>query len=255
MSSLSLLPRVRLHRPGPDILTALSIFLLVVHLAVEMCGGVVTLEAGGFYQTAGLSRPGVLAGKGWQFLTYAFLHGSWTHFLLNVGLIYTIGGRVLNILGARAFLRIFCLGVLGGGILHVLLFPAYPLGGDTAPPHVPLVGASGGMMALLMAFVHLSPDSRMWPLMVSGRNLGRGLMLSTLALFLITPGLGIPGLHSSGEWLAANIMGAWWPALANCSRRASARTFLVVNPPSFSGCPTDLAVGLFRVAKHIANII
>ena len=107
MSSLSLLPRVRLHRPGPDILTALSIFLLVVHLAVEMCGGAVTLEAGGFYQTAGLSRPGVLAGKGWQFLTYAFLHGSWTHFLLNVGLIYTIGGRVLNILGARAFLRIF----------------------------------------------------------------------------------------------------------------------------------------------------
>ena len=62
-------------------------------------------------------------------------------------------------------------------------------------------------MALLMAFVHLVPDSRMWPLMVSGRNLGRGLMLSTLGLFLMTPGLRIPVLQSGGEWLATNVMG------------------------------------------------
>ena len=207
MSTLSLLPRINLHRPGPDVLTLLSLFLLAVHLVVQICGGVAVLEAGGFYQAVGLSRPGVLAGKGWQFLTYPFLHGSWAHLLLNGAVIYAIGGRVLHILGARAFVRIFCLGALGGGLLHVLLFPVYPLGGDATPPHVPLVGASGGMMALLMAFVHLVPDSRMWPLMVSGRNLGRGLMLSTLGLFLMTPGLRIPVLQSGGEWLATNVMG------------------------------------------------
>ena len=57
-------------------------------------------------------------------------------------------------------------------------------------------------MALLMALVSLSPDSRMWPLMVSGKNLGRGLMFSTLILFLLTPGLKIPILQAVGEWLA-----------------------------------------------------
>ena len=200
----SFLPRVSLHRPGSDVLTLLSLVLLVVHAVVEIRGGATALGAGGFYESVGLSRPGALAGKGWQFLTYLFFHGSWEHVLLNCMVIYLIGGRVLHILGARAFTRIFLGGALGGGLLHVLLFPSYPLGEGITPPHLPLVGASGGMMALLMALVSLSPDSRMWPLMVSGRNLGRGLMLSSLVLFLLTPGLKIPVLEAAGQWLARN---------------------------------------------------
>ena len=198
----SFLPRVSLHRPGSDVLTLLSLVLLVVHAVVVIRGGATALVAGGFYESVGLSRPGVLAGKGWQFLTYLFFHGSWPHVLLNCMVIYLIGGRVLHILGARAFTRIFFGGALGGGLLHVLLSPVYPLGEGVTPLHPPLVGASGGMMALLMALVSLSPDSRMWPLMVSGKNLGRGLMFATLILFLLTPGLKIPVLGAVGEWLA-----------------------------------------------------
>ena len=200
----SFLPRISLHRPGFDILTLLCLVLLAVHVAVVVGGGETALVAGGFYESVGLSRPGVLAGKGWQFLTYPFFHGNWPHLLLNWMVIYMIGGRVLHILGARAFTRIFFGGAVGGGLLHVLLFPSYPLGEAITPPHLPLVGASGGMMALLIVLVSLSPDSRMWPLMVSGRNLGRGLMFSTLILFLLTPGLKIPILKAAGEWLAGS---------------------------------------------------
>ena len=200
----SFLPRISLHRPGFDNLTLLCLVLLVVHVVVVMCGGVAALVAAGFYETVGLSRPGALAGKGWQFLTYPFFHGTWPHLLLNWMIIYMIGGRVVHILGARAFTKIFFGGAVGGGLLHVLLFPGYPLGEGATPPHWPLVGASGGMMALLIALVSLSPDSRMWPLMVSGRNLGRGLMFSTLVLFLLTPGLKIPVLAAAGHWLASN---------------------------------------------------
>ena len=191
-----------MHRPGPDALTLLALALLVVHVAVVMRGGVVFLGNGGLYESVGLSRPGVLAGKLWQFLTYLFFHGSWPHLLLNWLIIYLIGGRVLHMLGVKAFTTIFFGGAVGGGLLHVVLFPVYPLGEGVTPPHLPLVGASGGMMALLMAFVGLSPDSRMWPLMVSGRNLGRGLMMATLILFLLTPGMRIPGLKVVGEWMA-----------------------------------------------------
>ena len=200
----SFLPRISLHRPGFDVLTLLSLVLLVVHAVVEISGGKTALMAAGFYESVGLSRPGVLAGKGWQFLTYLFFHGSWEHVLLNCMVIYLIGGRVLHILGARAFTRIFFGGALGGGLLHIFLNPSYPLGEGVTPLHPPLVGASGGMMALLMALVSLSPDSRMWPLMVSGRNLGRGLMFATFILFLLTPGLKIPILKAVGEWLAGS---------------------------------------------------
>jgi hypothetical protein len=58
------------------------------------------------------------------------------------------------------------------------------------------------MMALLITLVSLSPDSRMWPLMISGKNLGRGIMLSALILFLFTPGLAFPGLSKVGSWVA-----------------------------------------------------
>lgn len=107
----------------------------------------------------------------------------------------------MHILGARAFAKIFFVGVLVGGMLHLLFYPRYPVGEDFSAAYIPLVGASGGLMALLMVITSLSPDSRMWPIMVSGRNLGRGLLLSTLILFLLTPGLKIPILSGMGKWL------------------------------------------------------
>ena len=46
--------------------------------------------------------------------------------------------------------------------------------------------------------------SRMWPIMVSGKNLGRGLMCSTVILYLFTPGLHLPGLSEAGMWLVVH---------------------------------------------------
>lgn len=195
------LSRLNLHRPGVDWLTALTGALLVAHGLAEVLGGPENIEETGFYGVFGLSRPGILAGKGWQLVTYSFLHGSWLHLILNGIFIYAIGGRVTRILGGRRSGAIYLGGVLGGGVLHVLLFPAQPLGTGMTPPYPPLVGSSGGMIGLLMAFVSLSPDSRMWPLMISGKNLGRGIMLSALLLFLLTPGVGVPILAAAGDWL------------------------------------------------------
>ena len=195
------LPGTSLHRPRLDVLTLLSLLLVAVHAVVAWQGGARVLVEKGFYDVVGLSKPGLLAGKVWHLLTYSLFHGYWMHLLLNLAVIYAVGGRVMRILGGRAFARIYLAGVLAGALLHVLLFPAYPLGEGHTPAQMPLVGASGGMMALLLALTSLSPDSRMWPLMVSGKNLGRGLMLSTLILFLLSPGLGIPVLGALGGLL------------------------------------------------------
>lgn len=203
MNRSSLLPRVSLHRPGLDAVTIVCVTLIAVQVVIEISGGVDLNIAGGLYEVFGLNRPGVLAGRVWQFATYPFLHGGWMHLLFNWLIIYLMGGRVSHILGGRAFAKIFFGGVIVGGLLHVVLQPKYPLGeGGPMIAYAPLVGASAGALALLLALTSLSPDSRMWPIMVSGKNLGRGLLVATLILFAFTPGLGIPILSDAGSWLA-----------------------------------------------------
>jgi membrane associated rhomboid family serine protease len=73
-----------------------------------------------------------------------------------------------------------------------------------------LVGLSGGCLALLLLAVTLSPQSRMFPLPVSGKSLGLGIMLAAFGLALIDPALGLPGAAAAGCWLTAHGMGAWF---------------------------------------------
>ena len=192
---------ISVHRPRADWLTALIVMLLIVHVAVEVMGGPERVEEMGLYDLFGLSRPALLTGNGWQLVTYSFLHGSWLHLIMNATVIYAIGGRVTTILGNYRSASIYAGGVVGGGLLHFVIFPADPLGVGMTPSYIPLVGASGGMMALLTAFGLMSPDSRMCPLMVSARNLGRGIMLGSLFLFLLTPGMDVPALGAVGTWV------------------------------------------------------
>lgn len=186
------------HRPRFDALTLVCLGLLLSHLVLSVLGGHAAHPA--LYQELGLSRPGLLAGKAWQMVTHAFLHGNWSHFAFNALMIYLLGGKVCHILGSRGFLKVFWAGVLLGALFHVALHPVKPLGVAGELPFAPLVGASGGAMALLLVLTGLSPESRMWPLPVSGKNLAWGVLLSSALLYLCTPGLGIPGLARVGQW-------------------------------------------------------
>lgn len=164
--------------------------LVLLWLPVAAAGG--PEQVPWWYHTFGLSRDGFLAGQAWQPLSYGFLHGSTVHLLLNAVVLVLIGGRVEHILGGGPALRIFLLGVLGGGGVHLLLVP----GGTDTPI---LVGASGGAMAWLLTLTTLSPESRMWPLPVSARNLGIGLLLASALLAAVNPALGVPGLAAVGR--------------------------------------------------------
>lgn len=204
MLPASLFPRLLIHRPAWDVVTLTCVAMVVVQGVLSGMGGFP--EALPVYGLFGLGREGMGDGQCWQLFTHALLHGSWTHLWMNVLVIYSIGGRVQHILGQRAFAQLFWGGTLVAALMHLLLHPALPMGvGELRD--APLVGASGGAMALLLALTSLSPSSRMWPVPVSGKNLGRGLLLGSAVLFLITPGLGIPGLSDVGDWLVAHRAG------------------------------------------------
>ena len=80
-----------------------------------------------------------------QLVTYAFLHGSVMHLLLNMYALWLFGSRLENLWGSRAFTVYYFVSVLGAGLVQLLVSA---LSGG----YYPTVGASGGVFGLLLAF-------------------------------------------------------------------------------------------------------
>ena len=86
-----------------------------------------------------------------QLLTYAFLHGSFMHILLNMYALWLFGSRMENTWGSRTFAVYYFFCVFGADLVQ--LFVATLSGG-----HYPTIGASGGVFGLLLAFGMTYPN-------------------------------------------------------------------------------------------------
>lgn len=170
--------------------------VIAIQLAVEISGG--TEACGLWFENFGLSREGFLSGKIWQLGSHGMLHGGWPHALLNVLMVLLAGSRIEHVAGRTAMMKCMVSGILAGGLFHLLLGAGL------------LVGLSGGCFALLLLLTTLSPQSRMFPLPLSGRNLGIGILLAALLLALINPDAGVPGFSQAGRVLSDHGMGSWF---------------------------------------------
>ncbi|MGD0917431.1 MAG: rhomboid family intramembrane serine protease [Thermodesulfobacteriota bacterium] len=85
----------------------------------------------------------------WQVLTYIFLHGGITHLLFNFLALWMFGGELESYWGSRKFLRYFFFCGIGAGICTVALSPYQS---------IPVIGASGSIYGLLLAFGWLFPN-------------------------------------------------------------------------------------------------
>ena len=157
-----------------DIRTArFSVVLAGVILAIE---AVLTVLGGSeaipeVYQALGLSRGGILKGWVWQIGSHALIHGVWWHALLNVLILISTGARVERISNWKTAARVFGIGAVAGGVAFIVMpLPA---------PDMVLVGASGGIFALLLWLTTTSPQSRMLLLPISAKNLGLGILLAS----------------------------------------------------------------------------
>ncbi|WP_035603249.1 rhomboid family intramembrane serine protease [Haloferula sp. BvORR071] len=198
----------RWRRLGADIRAA----KLTMGLAASLCVVQIILSLLGqpdwIYETFGLSRDGIRAGRIWELLTHAFIHGPWPmmwwHLALNALALLVAGARLERIADAAVLLKVFLAGVLAGGLVQLAVTPN---------PEKLLVGASGGIFAVVLWLVTVSPSERMWPIPVSARNLGIGLMLAEAGLLVTAwclpdSGLAIVG---NGCHLGGGIIG-WWLA-------------------------------------------
>lgn len=130
---------------------------------------------GGFYFNSPYFEP-------WQIVSYMFLHGGWEHIFFNMFALFSFGPIVEYAIGSKRFLNLYFLcgigailfqiavqaievhGITGGfTIAHPLLQSSYLDYGANAQKlfdiyTTPIVGASGAIFGLLIAFGMLFPN-------------------------------------------------------------------------------------------------
>ena len=85
----------------------------------------------------------------WQLLTYIFLHGDFFHILFNLFSLWMFGGELENYWGSKKFLFYFLYCGIGAGICTVVFTPN---------EFIPVIGASGAIYGILLAFAWLFPN-------------------------------------------------------------------------------------------------
>ncbi|BAT60160.1 rhomboid family protein [Variibacter gotjawalensis] len=91
--------------------------------------------------------PGGVGAQVWSFVTYAFIHGDWTHLGLNAIWFLAFGSAVARRFGAIRFIAFFTVTAAAGAALHLA---------TNAGDFWPMVGASAsvsGCMAAAVRFV------------------------------------------------------------------------------------------------------
>jgi len=94
---------------------------------------------------------------GVSWITSMFLHGSWDHILGNMLFLAIFGKNVEDAFGAVRYLAFY---FAGGFVATITQTAMTLLFGTVAESHVPNLGASGAIAAVLGAYYVLYPNSR-----------------------------------------------------------------------------------------------
>ena len=89
----------------------------------------------------------------WRFVTYMFLHGDFFHIGFNMFALWMFGSQIESRWGKRNFLIYYFVCGLGGAIVY----GAFKLFGMET--FIPMIGASAGVMGILLAYGMTFPNS------------------------------------------------------------------------------------------------
>jgi membrane associated rhomboid family serine protease len=107
-----------------------------------------------------LTVESLMHGEIWRLLSYMFLHANSTHLLVNMFMFWMLGSVFERQIGTRRFLLLyFACGIAGGlfeAAFNYLMFLKF---GPTFLT-MPAVGASAGVMGILVAFATLNPREK-----------------------------------------------------------------------------------------------
>jgi len=129
-----------------------------------------------------------------QLITHQFLHAGWLHLIFNMFALATIAPPVEEKVGSKKFLLFYLLCGVGSALLHLSLITS----------NNPMVGASGAVYGILLYFMFIRPDEKLYlffiPIGIRAKYLIP--VLLTVELYLATNSLN----DGIGHW--AHIGGA-----------------------------------------------
>jgi membrane associated rhomboid family serine protease len=93
----------------------------------------------------------------WQLATYMFLHGGIFHIVFNMLALWMFGAELERTWGTRYFLKFYFVTGIGAGVLTVL-FSLLPFGFARQLQALNIIGASGAIYGLLLAYAMYFPE-------------------------------------------------------------------------------------------------
>lgn len=196
-----------------------------------------SLEQGFVHDFLGICETGVQDAYAWQFITAAFMHSSPLHLICNMLVLYLLGRDLESILGQRHFLFLYLAGAFAGELAHLFLMPSTSV----------LLGASGGVAAVLMAYATILPELELTamlfflvPVRLKAKYLAYGAVIAGFVLLFAERGGTVT--HSAclggcaAGWLYAHLLGFGRPSVVQRAlhqRKVSADRYRQLNAEQF----------------------
>ena len=96
--------------------------------------------------------PGLTFQRPWTLITYQFVHGGFGHLFFNMWALFFFGPRVEARLGSKPFIQLYFFSGMMGAVLTAAL--------DPFAGYVFLVGASGSVLGVSLAFARFWPETK-----------------------------------------------------------------------------------------------
>ena len=175
-------------------LIGLNFSIFVAQLALQ------AYQPGFVPRYLGLSYRGIDQAYAWQFFSALFLSTGVFQFAGNMIVLYVIGRDVEAILGRKHFLYLYFCGAIGGELGHLFLMPATTV----------LLGASGGVAAMVMALAIILPELELTeslvfilPVKLKMKYFGYALCAISVVLLVVDRN----GVVSHSAWLGGGAAG------------------------------------------------
>ena len=176
----------------------------------------------------------------YQFLTYMFLHGSFTHILFNMFALWMFGSVIERVWGPKKFLFYYIVCGVGAGIVQELVqYGSYMAQGLAAYQYVNMggaqismdsyinlwttIGASGAVYGILLAFGMIFPNERLFiipfPFPIKAKWLIVGYIVIELFSAMSGPGDGVAHMAHLGGMLFGFLLIRYWRKHPDSSQR------------------------------------
>lgn len=159
-------------------------------------------------------NPAAIGERPWGMVTYLFVHSGIIHLATNMFALYLFGTAVENRMGSKAFLLYYLYCGIGAAVFSLLL--------SLVIPQSPIVGASGAVLGVAVAFAIFWPDAEIFviplPFPIKARNL-----VIFLAIMDLVAARFFPGGTAHEAHLGGMLAGWLFFKVQNLSRHRPAR--------------------------------